>query len=174
MSPPSPVARSVHSPTLGPESKSSRLSPGPPITSPTRYLFWRRFPEGQISRASKGSWSFKAARISSFSRAASAPPPATLRVWPPGASLKSSMCTSLLGCARMPGLSGCITNLPLVQLADAIAHHATDQVERDPHLGSFASIDEVVQGKIQCCRGLLGRHEWLICEIADRMNWLRR
>ena len=67
MSPPSPVARSVHSPAFSPSSTTSRLSPGLPNTSPIRNFPRRFLPAGNIVASSDARRAVRPARSSSRS-----------------------------------------------------------------------------------------------------------
>ena len=140
-SPPSPVARSVHSPAFPPSRTTSRLSPGLPKTSPIRNLPRRLLPAGNRVLSTDSRRSISDAR--NCSRVASVSLCAVESL-----SLKSSI-------RRLSfRLCFCFRLHPSHQLTDLEADHLADAVMRQAKTLALFRVGEQVDGHFQAVRCL--------------------
>src|SRR5574343_1286844 len=149
MSPPSPVARSVHSPAFSASSTTSKLSPGLPSTSPIRNLPRRCLPAGNRVLSTDSSRSINAAR--NCSRVSS-----VFLCVGESLSLKSSIRRLFLRFSFGVCFGFCLRLRvhPSHQLAHLEADHLADAVMRQAKTLAIFGICEQVHRQLQAERCL--------------------
>src|SRR6218665_434184 len=153
MSPPSPVARSVHRPALSPSSTISKLSPGLPSTSPVRNLPPRLRPAGNSAARTDSSRANSSARIAS--RSASR-------------SRGTGVCVSLKSSIRSLLVGGLLRDDPRFQFVGLEANELADAVVRDAALLAFLGLRQPVGRQVEHQRRLARVDELLAEHLIQR------